>query len=96
METQLWQTHDWYDRPLEIDPGKEFIQFICRKCARSFVDDETGQRYAIHVSAFTIHRLSDEITERWLSEPCPTERQAADLEANDKRFDNPAYASRSR
>ena len=82
METQLWQTHDWYDRPLEIDPAKKLIQFTCRKCARSFVDDETGRRYAIHVSAFTIYRLSDEVTERWLSEPCPNELLAADLKVN--------------
>jgi hypothetical protein len=88
METQLWGTHDWIDRPLEIDPGEKLIQFVCRKCARSFVNDETGRRYAIHVSAFAIYRLSDETTDRWLSETCPNRRESADLEANDTRFEN--------
>ena len=83
METQLWQSHDWYDRPLEIDPGEKLLQFTCRKCARSFVNDQTGKRYAIHVSAFTIYRLSDEVTERWLFEPCPNERQQRIENLND-------------
>jgi hypothetical protein len=86
MEPQSWNTHDWFDRPLEIDPREKFTQFICSKCARSFVIDDSGRRYAIHVSAFTIYRLSDEVTERWLAEPCPNQREIADLEANDTGF----------
>jgi len=90
METNLnlWKTHDWFDRPLEIDPGKRITQFICRKCARGFVGDTNGTRYAIHASAFAIHRLSDDVTDRWLSEPCPSERKQADLDDRSTRHMN--------
>jgi hypothetical protein len=63
MAMDPWKTHDWFDRPVEIDREK-VIQFVCRKCFRSFVDDATGRRYAIYASAFTVHRLSDEVTNR--------------------------------
>jgi hypothetical protein len=95
METQLGQTHDWYDRPLEIDPAK-IIHFTCRKCARSFVEEKTGKRFAIHVSAFTTYRLADEVTEQWLSEPCPNERRAADLKVHYNRFENGSSAAKSK
>jgi len=90
METNLnsWETHDWFDRPLEIDPGKRIIQFICRKCGRGFVNDENGRRYAIHASAFAIYRLSDKVTDRWLSELCPNERTPADLDDGHSRYMN--------
>jgi len=87
METDAWKTHDWSVRPLEMD-HEIWIQFVCRKCARGFVDDVMGSRYAIYVSAFTVHRLSDEVAKRWLSEPCPNERQMADQEAVHARFAN--------
>ena len=93
METNSWETHDWSDRPLEIDPGEKIIQFVCRKCARGFVDNTSGRRYAIYASAFTVHRLSDEVTKRWLSEPCPNERQTADQKAVQTRFANGSAAS---
>src|SRR5580692_3774308 len=90
METNLnpWETHDWFDRPLEIDPAKRIIQFICRKCGRAFVNDADGTRYAIHASAFAIYRLADEVTDRWLSEPCPSELKQADLDDRSARHMN--------
>ena len=87
METDAWKTHDWSDRPLEID-HEIWIQFVCRKCFRGFVDDGMGRRYAIYASAFAVHRLSDEVTNRWLSEPCHNERQMADQAAVLTRFAN--------
>jgi hypothetical protein len=101
MSTNLnpWETHDWFDRPLEIDPEQNLVQFICRKCARGFVNDATGRRYAIHASTFAVYRLSDEVTARWLAEPCPLERQPHDQEARLTRQTNgsgvePAIRSR--
>ena len=90
METNLdrWKTHDWCDRPLEIEPGKKIIQFVCRKCGRGFVYDFTDEIYAVHISVFTVNRLSDEITSRWLSEPCPLERLPGDLDDEKTRFAN--------
>jgi hypothetical protein len=95
METNLdpWDTHDWFDRPLEINRREKIIQFVCRKCGRGFVNDTTGRRYAIHASAFEIYRLSDEVTDRWLSEPCSNERQQADLEASQTRLANGSSAT---
>ena len=80
METNLdpWNTHDWYDRPLEINRGEKIIQFVCRKCGRGFVNDTTGRRFAIRASVFQLYRLSDEVTDRWLSQPCPEDRQTSD------------------
>jgi hypothetical protein len=101
METNLdpWNTHDWFDRPLEIDRGEKIIQFICRKCGRGFVNDRTGRRYAIHASVFAVYRLADEVTDRWLSEPCPTEHQTSAQDDEKTRFANGSslnqYASKS-
>ena len=78
METNAWETHDWFVHPLEIDPAQNVTQFSCRKCGRGFIDDVSGRVYAIHASAFTVNRLSDEVTKRWLVEPCPEELQTSD------------------
>ena len=74
-----WLTHDWFSRPLQLD-DKPVIQHICRRCGRTFAEEETGERYAAHASIFMLHRLSDEVTARWLAEPCPQERLQADLD----------------
>jgi hypothetical protein len=63
--------------------------------AFGFVNDAAGRRYAIYASAFTVHRLSDEVINRWLSEPCPSERQTADQEAAHTRFENGSSTSTS-
>ena len=90
METNLdpWNTHDWFDRPLEIDRGEKVMQFVCRKCGRGFINDVTGRRYAIHASVFAVYRLADEVTARWLFEPCPTTRQTSDQNDEKARFMN--------
>jgi len=95
METNLnpWETHDWFDRPLEIDPGERITQFICRKCGRAFANDADGRRYAIHASAFAIYRLSDEVSDRWLSELCPSGLNQADLHDKSTRHMNGSSAS---
>jgi hypothetical protein len=97
METNLdpWKTHNWFDRPLEINRGEKANQFVCRKCGRGFVRDTSGKRYAIHVSAFAIHRFSVEVTDRWPSEPCPNEHQLADLQAGQTRLVNESSATES-
>jgi hypothetical protein len=91
---EAWETHDWSDRPLAIDPGEKIIHFICRKCGRGFANDATGRRYAIHASAFAVYRLSDEVTDRRLSEPCPPERQQVDLDH--RRTRHTAFTAKSK
>jgi hypothetical protein len=86
MQTSTWETHDWFDRPLEIDPSQKVTQFVCRKCGRGFIGDDMGKRYAIHASAFVVKRLSDEVTERWLAEPCPEHLRTTDRNDGKTRF----------
>jgi hypothetical protein len=91
METNIdpWKTHDWCDRrSLEIDFHKRGILVVCRKCNRGFAQYVTGNRYAIEISAFTIYRLPDEVTSRWLSEPCPLEQREGDSEDRASRLLN--------
>jgi hypothetical protein len=89
METNFaaWNTHDWTSRSLELVPGHRLIHYDCRECGRAFVDEySTGERYAVHVSIFIFHRLSDEVTARWLSEGCPVKCRNADEEDRETRF----------
>jgi hypothetical protein len=74
-----WNSHDWTRRRIEIEPGKPLLHHRCTRCRRDFVEEvSSGERYAVHVSAFRFDRLSDEITARWLSEPCPKSQTASD------------------
>jgi len=82
-----WTTHCWIGRRLVLAPGQPLIQRVCNDCARAFVDEcSTGERYAVHVSIFKFHRLSDEVTSRWLSEQCPAQRLARDEADRQTRF----------
>ena len=82
-----WTTHSWISRRLALAPGQPLIQRVCNDCARAFVDEcSTGERYAVHVSIFKVHRLSDEVTSRWLAEQCPDQRLAGDDADRQTRF----------
>jgi len=82
-----WTTHCWIGRRLVLAPGQSLIQRVCNDCGRALVDEcSTGERYAVHVSIFKVHRLSDEVTSRWLSEQCPAQRQAGDEADRRTRF----------
>jgi hypothetical protein len=37
-------------------------------------------RHAVYASVLCFYRLDDEVTQRWLSEPCPGKRLASDDE----------------
>jgi hypothetical protein len=82
-----WNTHCWIGRRLGLAPGQPLIQRVCSDCGRAFVDEcSTGERYAVHVSIFKIHRLSDEVTSRWLSEQCPAKLLAEDEADRQTRY----------
>jgi hypothetical protein len=70
----FWLSHKWTSvrgRSLAI-AGKTLRQFKCRHCRRDFVQETgSGERYAVHVSMFGFDRLADEVTDRWLKQPCP-------------------------
>ena len=74
-----WNSHQWYERLLEIEPGKPQLHRHCPRCGRDIVDDLwSGQRYAAHPAIFHFDRLAEEVTERWLREPCPGQQIASD------------------
>jgi hypothetical protein len=82
-----WTTHRWIGRRLTLAPEQPLIQRVCNDCERAFVDEcPTGKRYAVHVSIFKVHRLSDEVTSRWLSEQCPAQRLAGDEADRQTRY----------
>jgi hypothetical protein len=82
-----WNTHHWNNSRVEVVPGQPLIQQVCRECGRGFVDEfSTDKRYAVHVSVFVFHRLSDKVTSRWLSEKCPGERLKGDEADRQTRF----------
>src|SRR4029077_17924543 len=82
-----WNTHCLISRRLGLAPGQPLIQRVCNDCARAFVDEcATGERYAVHVSIFKIHRLSDEVTSRWLTEQCPAQPLIGDEADRRTRF----------
>jgi hypothetical protein len=82
-----WNTHCWIGRRLGLAPGQALIHRVCNDCGRAFVDDcSTGERYAVHVSIFKIHRLSDEVTSRWLSKQCPAQLLAEDEADRQTRY----------
>ena len=81
------ETHVWISRHLEPVSGQPVIHQVCQACGRCFVDESsTGKRYAVHASVSVFHRLSDEVTARWLSEKCPGERLMADEADRRTRF----------
>jgi hypothetical protein len=91
MERNLtaWNTHDWINSALEILPDQRFVHWACGECGRGFLDEfPSRERYAVYDSVFRFHRLSDEVTSRWLSDQCPAERLIADEEDRRTRFFN--------
>jgi hypothetical protein len=78
-----WGSHQWLDRRprhFELESGQSIFESRCTRCGRDFaVEISSGARYGIRASVFSFHRLHDEVTERWLSQPCPGERLQSDL-----------------
>ncbi len=83
-----WGNHQWLQRRprrFELESGRSVLQRRCTRCGRDFVLDlSPGACHAIQVSIFSFYRLRDEVTRRWLSEPCPGERLAADEDDRQK------------
>jgi len=75
MDREVWNSHQWtttQGRCIELNPGKTIIQHHCSRCQRDFIEDPlTGGRYAVYVSVFSIRKLSEQVSTRWLREFCP-------------------------
>lgn len=67
-------THKWLSaegRRIALEPDKPLLQRLCTVCQRNFVQDlATGEWYGAIPRMFDFERLY-EVSERWLSEPCP-------------------------
>jgi hypothetical protein len=91
MEAKIpaWNTHDWDIRQVELTPGVTADQHTCRQCARHFIREKpTGSSYAIHIGLRQFDRLSEQVTSRWLSEPCAGVVSAKDIDDQRTRFSN--------
>jgi hypothetical protein len=78
-----WSTHQWFAKPrrLAIEPSNSIVQHHWVRCGRDFITDPSSNSiYAVFVSAISFDQLSDEVTKRWLSEPCPSRRLSSDDE----------------
>ena len=74
------ETHSFSMGPQKVVlNGLEMFLSHCQVCGRDFVrTDGTRHWYAAHIGLFSIDVLPHQVSERWLSEPCPEERSAAD------------------
>lgn len=79
-----WSGHQWIEpnpRRVSLASSQTVLQHRCVRCGREFVTVESsGECYAVYASAVSFHRLSDEVTQRWVSEECPGRH----IEADDK------------
>jgi len=70
-----WGDHQWLcskPRELRLESGKSILQRRCARCCRDFViDGSSGARHAVFVSIISFYQLPEEVTQRWLGEPCP-------------------------
>ena len=73
--------HQWLSNPrrLKIEPSNPILHCHCVRCGRDFITDpSSGIGYAVFVSVISFDQLSDEVTKRWLSEPCPGRHLSSD------------------
>ncbi len=92
MDREVWNSHQWTTtrgRSIELNPGQPTIQHHCSRCHRDFIEDPlTGGRYAVYVSVFTIRKLSEQVSTRWLREFCPGSPVSFDDKIRSKLVEN--------
>jgi hypothetical protein len=94
--TPAWNSHEWDIRQVELPSDVIADQHTCRKCARHFIREKpSGSSYAIHIGLQQFDRLSEEVTSRWLSEPCAGEISTRDIEDQRTRFSNGRSAGKA-
>ena len=89
-------SHNWETRQIEIKPGIRATQQTCRRCLRHYIDEHaSGAIYAVHVGMLQFNRLSEEVTGRWLTQPCPGRRLESDLVDLEVRYGQGRSGTRS-
>ncbi len=75
MDSDAWNSHSWSSargRRVEVEPDNSLVHHHCSRCLRDFLQDlQSGERYAVHVSALTFRRFPDPIAKQWIGELCP-------------------------
>ena len=86
-----WNTHDWQVRSIEsITPGGgSRLAFTCRRCGHGF--NQTTANHRAWAVDSTGAALADEVTERWLAEPCEHRPGKSD-DADRCKFKHPPAA----
>lgn len=84
-----WLTHRWLikeGRRVTDGRGRSLTLRFCFQCGRHFIEDPIdNERYAVSISLLDFDRLADEVSARWLNEPCPGYRPASDSELRKMR-----------
>ena len=69
LETHLWVGN--HSREIKLD-GKLIVLYRCPLCTRDFSREPGKSNWrAIAVSTFRISMLPDEVSQTWITEPCP-------------------------
>jgi hypothetical protein len=84
----IWSDHKYVPQKgmvVEVG-GIVFRHCRCELCHRDFIEDVvTGERHAVKVSVFDFIRLANEVSDRWLNEPCPKKLMPSDAADRLKR-----------
>jgi hypothetical protein len=86
-KNKTWSTHQWVGKPrrFETGSGDTVLHHLCVKCGRNFLTyTSSNSTDAVFVSGLNFGQLSDTVTKRWLSEPCPGKRLSPDDEDRKK------------
>jgi hypothetical protein len=82
---QPWDTHQW-SRSLGQTVGigaKYVVHRSCVVCGRNFIVDlDSDDLCAVNFALLQFHRLTPEVSQRWLRENCPGQQLPGD--ENDK------------
>ncbi len=87
VQDETWNTHQWLSSPrrLAVEPSNAVLHHHCVRCGRDFViDPSSNSSHAVFVSAISFDQLADEVTKRWLNEPCPGRHGSSDDEDRTK------------
>ena len=76
--------HQWLERRephFKLETGEAVVHHQCLRCGRDVATGlASGRRHAVYVSVLFFYRFNDEVTKRWLNEPCPGKRLPKDDE----------------
>ena len=87
VKDETWNTHQWLAKPrrLAVEPNKHSSTTPLRPVRSGLRHgSSSNSSYAVFVSAISFDQLSDQVTQRWLSEPCPGRHLSRDDEDRNK------------